>query len=85
MTPAQLAEIEARALAYALHVSSKHAMACAEDIPALIAEVKRLRALANEAINEAEHGWSYASEYFRGKYEVEKEIAGLRAALGDAQ
>jgi len=47
----------------------------------LLMEIDRLRDLAKDAIDEAETGWAYASDYFREKYKVEATIKQLRKAL----
>ena len=47
----------------------------------LAKEVRRLRDLATNAIDLAEEGWSYASDYFREKYYVSDQVLRLREAL----
>lgn len=56
-----------------------------EAIDALVAEVRRLREALVEGIDTAEEGWSYASDYFREKWDAEGQIQKMRDALrGDA-
>jgi hypothetical protein len=46
------------------------------------AEVTRLRAALGEALDSADEGWSYASDYFRDKWRDDKRLAELRTLAG---
>lgn len=48
-------------------------------LPASLSE--ELAEALSECIDVAEEGWAYASDYFREKWECEKEIAKARSAL----
>lgn len=51
------------------------------EVPRLQAENARLRQDLTDAVELAEEGWSYATEYFKSKWTSEERIAVLRAVL----
>lgn len=70
--------------AYEIHrlQSELHARA---DIPALVAEVRRLRELCAECIESIEDWAGYASDYYREKHGCEGEINDYKARLNGAE
>lgn len=59
-------------------------MVPASQLEAERAKLAGLVEAMSECIDLAEEGWAYASDYFREKWEFEKEIAKARAALSKA-
>lgn len=49
-----------------------------------IARAEALRAALEACIETAEEGWSYASDYFREKWDAEGQLARARVALAHA-
>lgn len=89
ITDDQLAAIEARADDYnryercnELEVARK---IIGRDIPALVAEVRRLRELCAECIESIEDWAGYASDYYREKHGYEGEINDYKARLNGAE
>jgi len=89
ITPEQLSAIQARADDYnryercnELEVARK---IIGRDIPALLAEVRRLRELCGECVQSIEDWGCYASDYFKEKHGLDAEIEGYKARLNGAE